>query len=136
MKIKQIIFFCFLFSSGFSQITNTRKWRVTERDSLDYALFLYEEKNYVMALPIVEKVNLNHPKEDFIKYLYGICCLYRSDKHDEALKALADVYAINDGIDMIEYDLARAYHYNYKFDEAIDFINKHLSYKRIRPDDE
>ena len=135
MKIKQIIFFCFLFSSGFSQITNTRKWRVTERDSLDYALFLYEEKNYVMALPIVEKVNLNHPKEDFIKYLYGICCLYRSDKHDEALKALADVYAINDGIDMIEYDLARAYHYNYKFDEAIDFINKHLSYKRIRPDD-
>jgi hypothetical protein len=135
MKIKQIIFFCFLFSSGFSQITNTRKWRVTERDSLDNALFLYEEKNYVMALPILEKVNLNHPKEDFIKYLYGICCLYRSDKHDEALKALADVYAINTGIDMIEYDLARAYHYNYKFDEAIDFINKHLSYKRIRPDD-
>lgn len=135
MKIKQIIFFCFLFSSGFSQITNTRKWRVTERDSLDNALFLYEEKNYVMALPIFEKVNLNHPKEDFIKYLYGICCLYRSDKHDEALKALADVYAINTGIDMIEYDLARAYHYNYKFEEAIDFINKHLSYKRIRPDD-
>ncbi len=135
MKIKQIIFFCFLFSSGFSQITNTRKWRVTERDSLDNALFLYEEKNYVMALPILEKVNLNHPKEDFIKYLYGICCLYRSDKHDEALKALADVYAINTGIDMIEYDLARAYHYNYKFEEAIDFINKHLSYKRIRPDD-
>jgi hypothetical protein len=135
MKIKNIIFFCLLFSSGFSQITNTRKWRVTERDSLENALFLYEEKNYTMALPIFEKVNLNHPKEDFIKYLYGICCLYRSDKHDEALKALADVYAINTGIDMIEFDLARAYHYNYKFDEAIDFLNKHLSYKRIRPDD-
>lgn len=135
MKIKQIIFFCFLFSTGLAQITNTRKWRVTERDSLDNALFLYEEKNYTMALPIFEKVNLNHPKEDFIKYLYGICCLYRSDKHDEALKALSDVYAINTGIDMIEYDLARAYHYNYKFDEAIDLLNKHLSYKRIRPDD-
>jgi len=79
MRIFLLVFLQFLVVLVFSQITNTRKWRVTERDSLDYALFLYEEKNYVMALPIVEKVNLNHPKEDFIKYLYGICCLYRSD---------------------------------------------------------
>jgi tetratricopeptide (TPR) repeat protein len=135
MRIFLFIFFQLLVVFVSAQITNTRKWRVTERDSLDNALFLYEEKNYSMALPIFEKVNVNHPKEDFIKYLYGICCLYRSDKHNEALNALADVYAINTGIDMIEYDLARAYHYNYKFDEAIDFLNKHLSYKRIRPDD-
>ena len=62
MRIFLLVFLQFLVVLVFSQITNTRKWRVTERDSLDYALFLYEEKNYVMALPIVEKVNLNHPK--------------------------------------------------------------------------
>lgn len=135
MRIKLIIVFCFLFSCGFSQITNTRKWRYTERDSLDNALLFYEEKNYRLALPILEKIQQNHQKEDFIKYLYGICCLYRNDRYEESLKALSDVYATNAKIDMIEYDLARAYHYNYKFDEAIDLLNKHLSYKRIRPED-
>ncbi|MEO6302414.1 MAG: hypothetical protein ABIP51_04520, partial [Bacteroidia bacterium] len=135
MKINQLILFCLLGSSMFSQITNTRKWRFSERDSLDNAILLYEEKNYPIALPIFEKVYTNHPKEEFIKYLYGICCLYKSDKYEEAVNALAEVYTNNPRIDMLEYDLARAYHYNYKFDEAIEILNKHLSYKRIRPED-
>ena len=135
MKIRLIIFISFFVSFAFSQITNTRKWRYTERDSLDNALLFYEEKNYQLALPILEKVNESHPKEDFIKYLYGICCLNRSDKYTEALRVLAEVYAVNSGIDLIEYDLARAYHFNYKFDEALELVNKHLSYKRIRSED-
>ncbi|MDP3557723.1 MAG: hypothetical protein Q8T03_10135 [Bacteroidota bacterium] len=135
MRIKQIIFLCLLVSSAYSQITNTRKWRYSERDSLDIALVFYEEQNYKLALPILENVHLSHPTEDFIKYLYGICCLYRSDKHGASLKALAEVYANNQKIDKIEYDLARAYHYNYKFDETAELLNKHLSYKRIKQED-
>ncbi|MBA3681474.1 MAG: PD40 domain-containing protein [Bacteroidetes bacterium] len=119
----------------FSQITNTRKWRFTERDSLDNALLLYEEANYKVALPVLEQIYLNHPKEEFIKYLYGICCLYRPDKYDRAVTALSEVYAVNTNIDQIEFDLARAYHYNYKFDEALEMVRKHLAYKRIRPDE-
>lgn len=122
-------------SSLFSQITNTRKWRFSERDSLDNALLLYEEANYKLALPVLEQIYLNHPKEEFIKYLYGICCLYRSDKHEECLTSLSAVYAVNTNIDQIEFDLARAYHYNYKFDEALDMVNKHLAYKRIRAEE-
>lgn len=135
MKIKQILFFCLLTSSLFSQLTNTRKWRFTERDSLDNALLLYEEANYKIALPILEQIYLNHPNEEFIKYLYGICCLYRADKYDEAAKSLSEVYAVNKNIDQIEYDLARAYHYNYKFDEALEMVNKHLAYRRIRAEE-
>jgi len=135
MKIKQILFFCLLTTSLFSQITNTRKWRFTERDSLDNALLLYEEANYRTALPYLEQIYLNHPKEEFIKYLYGICCLYRSDKYQECLTSLSEVYAVNTNIDQIEYDLARAYHYNYKFDEALEMVNKHLAYKRIRTEE-
>jgi tetratricopeptide (TPR) repeat protein len=132
MRIFLIIIFHILFFAVSSQITNTRKWRLAERDSLDNALLLYEETNYKIALPIFENIHLSHPKEDFIKYLYGICCLYRSDKYQECLTALSEVYANNANIDQIEYDLARAYHYNYRFDEAIDLVNKHLSYKRIK----
>ncbi len=135
MRIFLIIIFQILFFAVSSQITNTRKWRVAERDSLDNALLLYEETNYKIALPILENIHLSHPKEDFIKYLYGICCLYRSDKYQECLTALSEVYANNANIDQIEYDLARAYHYNYKFDEAIEMVNKHLSYKRIKAEE-
>lgn len=135
MKIFLIIAFQILFFAVSSQITNTRKWRLAERDSLDNALLLYEEANYKIALPILENIHLSHPKEDFIKYLYGICCLYRSDKYQECLTALSEVYANNANIDQIEYDLARAYHYNYKFDEAIELVNKHLSYKRIKAEE-
>ncbi|MBL7911412.1 MAG: PD40 domain-containing protein [Bacteroidia bacterium] len=135
MRIFLIIVFQIIFFVASSQITNTRKWRMAERDSLDNALLLYEEANYKIALPIFENIHLSHPKEDFIKYLYGICCLYRSDKYQECLTALSEVYANNANIDQIEYDLARAYHYNYKFDEAIELVNKHLSYKRIKAEE-
>ena len=135
IKVKQILFFCLLTSSVLSQITNTRKWRFTERDSLDNALLLYEEGNYKVALPVLEQIYTNHPKEEFIKYLYGICCLYRADKYDQSMMALSEVYAVNTNIDQIEFDLARAYHYNYKFDEALEMINKHLAYKRIRAEE-
>lgn len=135
IKVKQILFFCLLTSSVLSQITNTRKWRFTERDSLDNALLLYEEGNYKVALPVLEQIYANHPKEEFIKYLYGICCLYRADKYDQSMMALSEVYAVNTNIDQIEFDLARAYHYNYKFDEALEMINKHLAYKRIRAEE-
>lgn len=135
IKLKQILLFCLFTSAVFSQITNTRKWRFTERDSLDNALLLYEEANYKIALPMLEQIYLNHPKEEFIKYLYGICCLYRPDKYDQSMMALSEVYAVNTNIDQIEYDLARAYHYNYKFDEALEMVNKHLGYKRIRAEE-
>ncbi len=134
-KLKQILLLCLFTSAVFSQITNTRKWRYTERDSLDNALLLYEEANYKVALPILEQIYLNHPKEEFIKYLYGICCLYRADKYDQSMMALSEVYAVNTNIDQIEFDLARAYHYNYKFDEALEMVNKHLAYKRIRAEE-
>ncbi len=118
---------------SFSQTTNTKKWRRTENDSMQNALLLYEEENYLLALPIYEKLYTAHPKEEYLKYCYGKCALQRSDKHEIALTLLADVYEKNNKVDNIEYDLARANHYNYKFDEALALIEKALSNKKVNP---
>jgi hypothetical protein len=115
---------------SFSQTTNTKKWRKTENDSMQNALLLYEEGNYLLALPIYEKLYTAHPKEEYLKYCYGKCALQRSDKHEVALTLLTEVYAQNPKVDNIEYDLARANHYNYKFDEALGFIEKIMANKR------
>lgn len=120
---------------GFSQITNTRKWRKSENDSMQKGLLLYDEGNYELALPIYEQLYKSHPKEVFLQFIYGRCCLYRSDKHEEALTLLNGVYEKNKKAEGIEYDLARAYHYNYKFDEAGTFVDMFLAKKKITPEE-
>ncbi len=98
------------------------------------ALLLYDEQNYIMALPIYQNLFRQHPKEEYLKYCYGKTCLYRSDKHDTALVLLSEIYEKNKKVENIEYDLARAMHYNYKFDEAIAMLDKFLARKKLSPD--
>src|SRR5436190_20202848 len=97
MKRSLITFILFLtfLSSSFSQVTKTNKWRKTEQDSFANAFMLYEDKLYTLALPIYEQVNKNHPNQEFIKYMYGVTSLYRSDKHADALTYLSEAYAKN-----------------------------------------
>lgn len=134
-KLVTLTFLISLYSTTvFSQTTNTKKWRKTENDSMQNALFLFDEGKYLMALPIYENLYKAHPKEDYLKYCYGKCALYRSDKHDVALDLLSQMYARNKKIDGIEYDLARANHYNYKFDEAIALLDALLAKKKIAPE--
>lgn len=124
------------FSLGLAQKnTNLKKWRKTERDSFENALLLVDEKNYTMALPMYENFLRNHPNEDFIKYMYGKCCLYRSDKHEDAMKYLEEMYNRNKKIVGIEYDLARAYHYNYRFDEALALVERFIANKKNPPEE-
>jgi hypothetical protein len=109
----------------------TRKWRKTEVDSLLKAQAMFEDENYVMALPLFDKIQSNHPKEVYLKYVLGVCGLYRSDMHERSLQLLQQVYEKNKKAPDIEYDIARAYHYNYKFDEAIAMVDKYLLKKNL-----
>ena len=133
MLLKKTVFIslclCMILSS-FSQ-TNTKKWRKTENDSMERALFLYDDANYAMALPMYENLYNHHPKEDYLKYCYGRCALYRTDKHEVALVLLNEIYEKNKKTENIEYDLARAYHYNLQFDKALELLEKYLISKKI-----
>ncbi|MDF2447936.1 MAG: ompA [Bacteroidota bacterium] len=117
-----------------SQTTNTKKWRKSENDSMQSALMMLDDGNYLLALPFYENLYTNHPKEEFLKYCYGKCALYRSDKHEIALQLLSEIYQKNKKVDDIEYDLARANHLNYKFDEALGFIEKAIANRRVSPE--
>ena len=134
-KISYLLVFLLLINiTVFSQTTNTKKWRKTEKDTMASAVMMYDDANYLLALPLFENLYTAHPKEEFLKYCYGRCALYRSDKHETALKLLSEVYEKNKKVDNIEYDLARAYHFNYKFDEAITLLDKYLTKKALTVD--
>ncbi len=135
MKNYLIIILFFISSNFFTQELNTRKWRKGEKDSLNNALLLYEEKNYLLAFPIFENLQSNHPNEQYLKYAYGICALARSDKHHKSYEFLSELYSKNKKIENIKYDLARAAHYTNHLDEAETLINEYLSSKKINADD-
>ena len=131
-KIILLFLSLLLFGSSFSQGTmKTRKWRKTEKDSLLKAQTLFQEENYLLALPLFEKIEQNHPKELYLKYVVGISGLYRSDVHQKSLEYLLMVYEKNKKAAGIRYDLARAYHYNYKFDEALLILEEYLKDKKL-----
>lgn len=117
-----------------SQVMNVRKWRKSEKDSLDNAMFLIDETQYLAALPIFDNLLKLHPKEEFLRYTYAKCALYRSDKHEDAYMLLAELYERNNKIPEIQFDMARAAHYNYRFDEAVQYTNVFLANKRIAPE--
>jgi len=114
-----------------AQITNVRKWRKTEVDSLDHALFLYDEEMFEEACPLFEGILRNHPKEEFIKYSFARCALYQSDKHEEAYLILTELYPKYNDINEMKFDIARAAHYNLRFDEAEEYLAKFMANKRI-----
>nr|MDQ3049241.1 hypothetical protein [Bacteroidota bacterium] len=60
----------------FGQNMKTRKWRKTELDSLSKAQQMFVDQNYLLALPLFERMQENHPKELYLKYVTGICGLY------------------------------------------------------------
>jgi hypothetical protein len=108
---------------AFSQTTNVSDWRPSERDSMSEAFQLFETKNYRKALPVFEVLHKAHPSEFFIKYCYGVSCLSRTDKHEDALNLLLQVYRKNNKIEDIDYHLAKAHHLNYKFDDALNILS-------------
>jgi tetratricopeptide (TPR) repeat protein len=122
-----------LISSAFCQSMKTRKWRKSEIDSLSKAQLLFEENNFLLALPIYQQLQKNHPKEMYLKYVTGVAGLYRSDTHEQSLEFLTEVYEKNKKAPDIEYDLARANHYSYKFDEAIALLDKYLARPKLAP---
>ncbi|MFO0321106.1 MAG: TolB family protein [Bacteroidota bacterium] len=121
--------------SAFSQTLNTRKWRKSESDTLQNGVALLDEKKFLTALPLFENLFKQHPKEEYIKYCYGVCALSRSDKHEIALTLLNEMYLKNKKIYNIELDLAVANHLNLNFDEALVLIDKYLTQKKISIED-
>jgi len=122
-----LTFSCILLIQGYAQETplKEKKLSTAEQTQLETAQYLFEQKNYRLAQPIFEKILEKHPTDNKVKYFTALCYALRPDKHALMLQYLTDVYAVNKKADKITYELARAYFFNYKLDEATDFLNQY-----------
>lgn len=118
-----------VFSYGYAQETGAKekKLSVNEQAQVEKAQYLFEQKNYRLAMPIFERILEKHPSDNSVKFFTALCYTSRPDKHPLMLKYLNEIYAVNKKADKIEYELARANLFNYKFDEASDYLSKYAS---------
>jgi len=97
---------------------------------MERAQAFYDDNLKLLALPIFLELQKNHPDETYLQFVTGLAALERSDVHPLALELLQKAYEKNKKIQGIDFDLARAFHLNYKFDEALAQIEIYKTKKK------
>lgn len=110
------------------------KWKKSESKAFEYGIELYEDKSYALAYDVFHELLNSHPEEIGLKYLTGICAIYRSDKHIEAQNLLNEVYRKNKKAANIDYHYAHLYHRMGQFEKSLSYIDRFNSSQRPTPE--
>lgn len=76
---------------------------------------------YIKAYEIFDKLHSRYPKEIDYQFKLGICCLNYAGKKDRAIEIFKDMKAKYKTLE-VEIYLGKAYHRNYKFDDALNTL--------------
>ncbi len=102
--------------------------RLTRKEEvrLEQAEVAFADGNYLRALPIYLELHKAHPSNAYLNYQLGICYLYKTDEKEKSIDHLEKANKGNPDLPMVRYWLGRAYHLNYRFDDAIKYFNQEL----------
>jgi hypothetical protein len=105
-----------LFSCLCSKLAGQTKDELEEK-----AYNALNDRDYALAYDLLDKLNAKYPKEMDYRSKLGICCLRYPEKKARAIEIFS---AIRNEVKDLESDyyLGKAYHINYKFDEAITLL--------------
>ncbi|GAB4135267.1 MAG: hypothetical protein Fur0041_09210 [Bacteroidia bacterium] len=109
-----------------------------KKDKKSQDMFIIAEdhffnNNQLLALPYYRKLEEKYPDAPIIIFRIGTCLLYKSDEVDEALVYLLKIKQMNPKAEDIDLYLARAYHLNERYDEALASIDLYEKKKGITP---
>lgn len=102
----------------------------TDKEIFEKAEQLFDERNYLLALPLYTKLEQGFPNELVLKYKVAACMLYKTEEQANALDRLRVLDAHKLRKTDYYFFLGLAYHLNYKFDEAVEYLNVYLEGKR------
>lgn len=91
------------------------------------AEFYLETEDFGRAYDAYAKLEKKDPKNAFYKYQKGLCAMHIPDKKQEAIALFEQAYEMEHNETSILLYLGKAYHVNYKFDEAIKYFNDYLA---------
>lgn len=84
----------------------------------------FVEKNYEQSTSLFSQLLSSYPKNPNYNYKYGASLLYSSPDKANALRYLQYAVTNNERDSLSLYYLAKAYHLNFYFDDAIDYYQK------------
>lgn len=97
-----------------------------EEQWLENAEFYFSEGYYLRALTLYKKLSDTHPDDPYYHYQLGICYLFKGDEKELAIDHLEKAKKLDPSLPRIDFYLGRAYHQNYRFDDAIKSFNAYL----------
>ncbi len=90
---------------------------------------LFEEEDYTPAYKLFSQLVSNYPKDVDLNYKLGVCMIYSEPDKKKCIPYLQFSNSKPDEASKeTKFYLGKAYHINYRFDEAIKFYNE---YKKI-----
>jgi len=123
--IKNIVLITFLLLHFIG--ANCQTTYKSEKDLKKNAEILFKNENFVAALPLFSQLLSLYPKDPNYSYKFGTCLLM-ADKRDieKPIKYLEAASNSPEVEKQLFYYLGLAYHYNYRFKEAINAYNQFL----------
>jgi len=97
----------------------------SKSDMEEKAYAALNDKDYATAYTLFDKLHAKYPKEFDYKFKLGLCCLNYPEKKARAIEIFTEIRAEVKGPEG-DYYLGKAYHENYKFDEAIKLIESFI----------
>jgi hypothetical protein len=116
-KLKTLLFFILLMASGYVN--------AQDKDLKEEAAFYYDNKDYKKAYELYDKLCAQNPKNLEYKFRLGVSSVNYPDKKLRAIEIFEDLKKVDKSPE-INYYMAKAYHSNYRFDEAIVEYNLYL----------
>lgn len=120
LKKNIFLFFVILMTSVYSFAQSEQELKVKADD-------LFKRNEFVEATSLYLRLLSLQPKSYEYSFKYGACLLYNSSNKQDAIRYLT--YAVKSEPPIIEshYYLAKAYHLNYQFNEAIKEYKNYIS---------
>ncbi|MFL5754609.1 MAG: hypothetical protein ACJ76F_14445 [Bacteroidia bacterium] len=124
--LKRLVVLIFILSAVWAKGQSASK----KIDDLnDDAEFFLEAREYDQAYVCYDKLTKLDPKNPIFKLQKGMCALHLPDKKKECMELFEEVRELIPDEPSILYYMGRAYHANYKFDDAIKSFKEFLAQK-------
>ncbi len=105
------------------------------KDLKSDAAYYFDGKDYKTAYELYDKLSAENPTNMEYKFRLGFCTLNYPDKKARSIELFQEIKKIDKSAD-IDYYLAKAYHINYKFDEAKILYSQYLIKKSVKINEE
>jgi hypothetical protein len=104
---------------------NFTSFSQNKRDLQEEAYYQLENREFGKAYYLFDQLYNKEPKNFDFKYRLALCCLSYPEKKARAIELFEEIQTKNKLKD-IDFFLGKAYHLNYRFDEAIQFMQRYI----------